>query len=107
VHDLADSLAASGADSRYELFHIMLAGLLSRLVSQAVSGTGAIGGETELAERLIAAPALARWVALWETLQREKAEADALNLDRKILVLETFFRLERVARGDADQTLGP
>lgn len=102
VHALADSLAPASAGERYELFHAMLGGMVARLVSQAVSGSGALAGEVEIAQRLVAGPALARWVGLWETLQREKAEADALNLDRKTLLLETFFRLERIARGDSD-----
>ncbi len=42
--------------------------------------------------------ALAQMAQLWETNQRAKAEADALNLDRKNLVLGTFFRLEDTAR---------
>lgn len=101
VHALADALAPGAASEQYELFHVMLSAMISRLVSQSATGSGALAGETELAERLVAGPALARWVGLWETLQREKAEADALNLDRKMLLLETFFRLERVARGES------
>lgn len=99
AHTLADSLSAARAGEQYELFHAMLSAMIARLISQATTGTGALTGEAELAERLVAGPALARWVGLWETLQREKAETDALNLDRKMLLLETFFRLERVSRG--------
>jgi DNA polymerase-3 subunit delta' len=67
-----------------------------------VSGEGAFGEEAGLADRLVTSGNLAQWASLWETLQRAKAEADALNLDRKILVLETFFRLEKTARGEAE-----
>jgi DNA polymerase III subunit delta' len=101
VHALADSLAPAAAHEQYELFQALLSSMIARLISHAASGEGALAGETELAERLVAGPALARWVGLWETLQREKAEADALNLDRKMLLLETFFRLERVSRGES------
>lgn len=100
VHALADSLSPASASERYQLFHAMLSATIARLVSQAATGTGALAGEAELAERLVAGAGLARWVGLWEILQREKAEADALNLDRKMLLLETFFRLERVACGE-------
>jgi DNA polymerase-3 subunit delta' len=51
-----------------------------------------------LAERVKDSRALAQMASLWETIQRAKAEADALNLDRKNLVLGTFFRLEDTAR---------
>lgn len=102
VHKLADSLAPVSAGERYAMFHTMLAEMIARLISASASGSAADAEEARLAERLIPTGALARWVGVWETLQREKAEADALNLDRKILILETFFRLERVARGEVD-----
>ncbi len=51
-----------------------------------------------MALRLNGAGALAKFAGLWETVRRAKAEADALNLDRKNLVLGTFFRLEETAR---------
>lgn len=102
VHELADVLGAAGAEERHELFHMMLGGLIARLVAHGVSGEGAVGEETGLAARLVTSANLAQWASLWETLQRAKAEADALNLDRKILVLEMFFRLEKAARGEAD-----
>ena len=72
--------------------------MIARLVAQAASGAGALGEESGLAARLADAGSLARWAGLWETLQRSKADADALNLDRKTFVLETFFQLEAVAR---------
>ena len=34
-------------------------------------------------------------------LARAKADASALNLDRSLLVLETFYRLQRAARRQA------
>lgn len=98
VHALADALAAPGAADRYELFHSLLGDLIARLVGQAAGAGAVLPGERELAERLGVAHGLAYWAGLWETLQRAKAEADALNLDRKTLVLETFFRLEAAAR---------
>lgn len=102
AHRLAESLSGRGAEGRHELFHSMLSSLLARLVAHAATGTGASGQEAALAERLIGSGMLAQWAGLWETLQRARAEADALNLDRKLHVLETFFRLEQVARGEAD-----
>jgi DNA polymerase-3 subunit delta' len=102
AHELAETLGATGAEERHELFHMMLGGLIARLVAHGVSGEGAFGEEAGLADRLVTSGNLAQWASLWETLQRAKAEADALNLDRNILVLETFFRLEKAARGEAE-----
>ncbi len=98
VHMLADEITASGADGSYELFFDLTGEALARIVGHAVTGQGALGGETHLAERLHGSSALAQMAGLWETIQRAKVEADALNLDRKNLVLGTFFKLEDTAR---------
>ncbi|MHA1164734.1 MAG: DNA polymerase III subunit delta' [Alphaproteobacteria bacterium] len=98
IHKLADELTSSGADSAYELFFELAGESVARIVGHAATGVGALGAEAEIAQRLRGPRALAQFAGLWETIQREKAEADALNLDRKNLVLGTFFRLEEAAR---------
>jgi len=98
VHSLADEITASGAEGSYELFFDLAGEALARIVSHAATGEGALGSEARLAERVKDSRALAQMASLWETIQRAKAEADALNLDRKNLVLGTFFRLEDTAR---------
>ena len=52
------------------------------------------GTTRQLAARLIGEGRLASFAGLWERIGREKADALALNLDRKALILETFARLE-------------
>ncbi len=101
VHGLADDVTARGAESRYQLFHALLADALARLVRQAATGSGAIGEEAAGAGRLIGPDMLARWAELWETVSRMKADALALNLDRHSLILGIFFRLEETARATA------
>ncbi len=98
VHGLADKLAAPGAEASYELFFSITQEVFARMVTHAATGNGAIAGEEALAARLKSPRALAQWASLWETVRRAKAQADALNLDRKNLVLGTFFRLEQTAR---------
>jgi DNA polymerase-3 subunit delta' len=98
VHALADELTASGSEGSYELFFDIAGETLARIVRHAATGEGAIGPEIALAQRLEGGRALAQWAQLWETVQRAKAEADVLNLDRKNLILGTFFRLEETAR---------
>lgn len=97
VHALADELTASGAEQKYETFFDLLLALLARLVR---AGTGHAAGtpEAATAQRVIPPAALASWAELWETLLARKAEVQALNLDRKTLLLETFARLEALAR---------
>ena len=98
IHKLADDLTSSGADSAYELFFELAGESIARIVGHAATGEGGLGAEADIAQRLQGSSALAQFAGLWETVQREKAEADALNLDRKNLVLGTFFRLEETAR---------
>jgi DNA polymerase-3 subunit delta' len=97
VHALADELAPAAAEQRLELFFELLLGLLARTVRAAATGAG-MPEEVKFADRLGGHGRLASMAELWETLAREKAEAAALNLDRKSLVLGTFARLEAAAR---------
>lgn len=101
VHALADTLTARGQEGALGAFHRMLDDVLARAVRYAATGAGAEADEAALAERLIGARGLAQWAELWETLQRTRADAQALNLDRKNLILGTFFRLEDTARQTA------
>jgi DNA polymerase-3 subunit delta' len=97
VHALADELAPAAAEQRLELFFELLLGLLARTVRASATATGE-PEEVKIADRFGGEGRLASMAELWETLAREKAEAAALNLDRKSLVLGTFARLEAAAR---------
>lgn len=96
IHSLADKLAPAAAAQQYELFYELLLGRLAALVRAAATGQGT-PADLSLAGKLIGEGRLATFAEAWETLGREKAEADALNLDRKTLILDTFARLERAA----------
>ncbi len=98
VHELADTLGAPGREASYELFFSLAEDALARIATHAATGQGATRNEEPIAARLQGQPALAKWARLWETVRRTKAEADVLNLDRKNLVLGTFFQLEETAR---------
>ena len=62
-------------------------------------GAGGTGNEDDMAlsRKLIPADRLASWAELWETIVRDKAETLALNLDRRMLILDTLARLQRTA----------
>ena len=98
LHALSDKLAPAAASQQYELFFELLTSTLSRMIRAAATGQGDTADVT-LARHLIGDAKLASFADLWETLRREKGEADALNLDRKTLILDTFARLERASRG--------
>ena len=97
VHPLSDELAGAANGPRFELFYELLLGGISRLIRARVSGQGS-ADDVALANRLIAEDAVATWAELWERIAREKAEAVALNLDRKTLILEVFSGLANAAR---------
>ncbi len=97
AHALADDLAGAANEQRFETFFDLLLDMSARLARAAATGEGE-PGEVALARRLIPEGRLASWAELWETVVREKAEALALNLDRKTLVLETLSRLEGASR---------
>ena len=97
VHALGDELASPAAEQRYELFFELLMGAVARLVDAEARGDGP-APEAALAHRLIGPARLATWAGLWERVAADKADAAALNLDRKALILDVFSRLEQASR---------
>mgnify|MGYP001232511347 FL=1 len=97
VHALGDDLASPAAEQRYELFFELLMGAVARLVDAEARGDGP-APEAALAHRLIGPARLATWAGLWERVAADKADAAALNLDRKALILDVFSRLEQASR---------
>ena len=71
---------------------------MERMIRTAATGEGSIGEERALATRLLNRRSLPQWVETWEAIGRAKADVASLNLDRGLLVLETFHRLQQVAR---------
>lgn len=98
LHKLSDELTGRDSEARFELAFALLGDALARIVRQAATGAGAIGKEAALSARLAEHADLAQWAELWETVHRVKADAVALNLDRKNLILDVFFRLSETAR---------
>lgn len=101
AHALADELQPAAQEQKFELFYDLFFAYLARLVRAGASGDGP-AGDVAAAQRLMGAGngagKLATFAQLWETLARDKAEALALNLDRKSLILDTLSRLETAAR---------
>ncbi|WP_417668569.1 DNA polymerase III subunit delta' [Roseibium sp.] len=83
LHGLADLVAARGQTDNWESFlHIARQWLHARMKSEATQGPA----------RLVS------WAQLWEKTNRAAAEVDALNLDRKQVVLDVFRNLSQVMR---------
>jgi DNA polymerase-3 subunit delta' len=98
LHRLVERIGGFSNTEQLELFIALLLGLIERLIRFSATGEGATKEEQALATRLISQKNLSRWAEAWEAISEAKAEALEYNLDRSLLVLETWFRLQRVAR---------
>ncbi len=101
VHTLSDELGGAAAEQRFELFYELLLDLLARLIRVRSGAASNDTTDAALAEALIGDGSLATWAELWETIVREKADAAALNLDRKSLMIGTFQNIQAAARQPA------
>ncbi len=97
AHALSDELQPAAQEQKFVLFYELFMSYLARLVRIQATGKGR-EKDLALARRLIGEARLATFAEVWETLVRDKADALALNLDRKSLILETVSRLEAAAR---------
>ncbi len=101
LHALFDRVSRADARDAYEMLFALLRWWIARLVRGAASGVAPsdiIAGEGAVRDRLAAAAGLDRWTQLWEKINRLTGRADALNLDRKQVLLTAFNELEIVAR---------
>jgi DNA polymerase-3 subunit delta' len=98
LHRNVERLGSMAETERLELYLSLLLGLIERLIRFTATGEGATHEERSLGKRLISPANLAYWAEAWEAISEARAEAFALNLDRSLLVLETWFRLQSVAR---------
>ncbi len=99
IHQLSDEFSTVSAGEKFDAFINLL---LARLARTVLAAAMREGDDVDLAtaRRLGAQADLASWAELWETLVREKAVQDALNLDRKAFVLDCVARLSRLAVRD-------
>jgi DNA polymerase-3 subunit delta' len=98
VQKLAEKLGAQGETERLELFYSLLLGLVERLIRFAATGESVTAEEASLGRRLLGNADLAAWAEAWAAITRAKDEALGLNLDRSLLLFETFLRLKTLAQ---------
>ena len=108
LHKLADKIARRGADDAWHTAIELLSDWLQRLIRV---GAGApilpdlVPGENAAMIRLAQTASLDRWVEVWEKVSEMVARAEALNTDRKLVILNIFSMLENTAneRSNAHQ----
>jgi len=98
LHGFAETVA-KGDDA----FRTVTELLLWWLAQAATRGAGkqaaeVVAGEAALQSRLVRSAGLEPWVQLWEKSQTLFGRADAVNLDRKQVLLNVFSSLERLCR---------
>lgn len=101
VHGLAGKLGAAKADHDYRLFSEMLLAWLQRLIRQQVSGEVSpdiMTGESEQISRISGLARVDQWLDLWEKVGHLIARADAVNLDRKQVIVSVFSSLKATIR---------
>ncbi|MGQ0456323.1 MAG: DNA polymerase III subunit delta' [Hyphomicrobium sp.] len=98
AHQLGDEMQGAAQESKFTLYFDLLQDALARLIRAEATGQGS-ASDRALAARLIGPARLATFAELWETLARARADAQALNLDRKALILASLTRLEAASRG--------
>ena len=96
LHKQVERLAGVGDAERLELYLALLLAVMERLVRHGATEEGTGAAETEIANRLVSKANLAEWAKAWETLSEARAEAFAFNLDRSLLVLDSWFRLQKL-----------
>ena len=107
LHETADRFAGAAGESAYRTFVTLLRWWLGRAIRSSAERAGAspgrvvvevVPGEAALTMRLTER-GLEPWLKAWEKVATLTSRADAVNLDRKQVVLNTFFELASAARG--------
>jgi DNA polymerase-3 subunit delta' len=99
AHSLADELSAPAAETRLAMAHDRLSAIVARLVKVAATGEGD-EAEHRLARRLCAEVGPAALASAWSALLAQRTRSEALNLDRKALLLESFAILAQAVGGE-------
>jgi DNA polymerase-3 subunit delta' len=102
VHALGDAVARKPA--AFLTLGELLGGWLQRMIrlrTGAAPAAEVIAGEGAAMARLGATLGLERWIEVWEKVARFFERADAVNLDKKQVVIASFDILERASRGVA------
>jgi DNA polymerase-3 subunit delta' len=102
LHDFAEKLARVGAEAAYRASEELLSQFLARMVvsfaRDALDGSDLPPEEKEVMRRLASRADPPRWAALRDKIDRDFANTDQLNLDRKQAILGAFFAVEELAR---------
>ena len=102
LHAFADKLARADAEDAYRASEELLSEFLARMVIKSARGVlhggDLLTEEREVMHRLASRADPPRWAALRDKIDRDFANTEQLNLDRKQAILGAFFAVEELAR---------
>ena len=102
LYAFADKLARPDAEEAYRANAELLSQFLARMVADAAGrrlGSGeTIAEEGEVMQHLAGRADPLRWADLRDRIDRDFADTDQLNLDRKQAILGAFFAIAELAR---------
>lgn len=99
LHAFTDK--AARGDDGFRITAELLQWWLSRVIAAGGRGTApaeVLPGENGLMRTLLAAAPLDRWVEVWEKIGHLFERAEAVNLDKKQVLLSAFLAVERLVR---------
>jgi DNA polymerase III subunit delta' len=100
LHALADKAARRGAEQTFKILIDLLRDWIVRAVrvgAGGVAGPDIVPGESAMMARLTTGASLDRWVEVWEKTGELANRAEALNMDRKLVILNAFSMFEAAA----------
>ncbi|MTJ80513.1 MAG: DNA polymerase III subunit delta' [Telmatospirillum sp.] len=96
LHAFGDKIGKG--DDGFRTFTELFSGWLAAAATARDDGPGDIvAGETAVRRRMLDSAGLERWVKVWEKTTHLFGRAEAVNLDRKLVVINAFLALERLA----------
>jgi DNA polymerase-3 subunit delta' len=96
LHGFADKVG--GDEEKSRTLEALFLRWLATAAGRRAPTTEAVAGEGALGARLVAAAGVDRWLELWDRTVRAFERGEAVNLDRKQVVLNAFLSLERTVR---------
>jgi len=101
LHKFAGSWSKAGSEDTFKTMNDILLGILSRFIQAKSAGQGGAmlpSVEQALFDSLSSGTGLDRWLQVWEKITDLLGRTDAINLDRKQVVLNVFLEIDGAAR---------
>ena len=99
LHNLAGKLGRVGGDTAFHTFGDLLLGWLGRFILHVSKGKQVENShEARLNERLSSITPLASWLEVWDKITHLLARTDAINMDRRQMIILIFLALEKTVQ---------